>query len=659
MKKLRLVKPEEKVCFLNGGKGEKVSYIKVDKDLNLQSLRNDVEHGAKHMEGLLKLIERTGNSLSRVVVLRGSNEESLRLGANYLAGICNEEAILRAYEYDDDDVTYEEVKRLFENEDDGFDDDDFEYDNEEEDDEDAPPVWEESAFRLPVIEMRDLQLSQGPGFSPFGNDLISLGGQKNQNTKPFWMSCRKEPVAVMIRKKEGFLGGNSYAPFLERFQNNRQLFLLLLEPKNTGTPFFDSTEEDEKEYADYWEQQILQLLLENTADVACIGDDEKQMEEYHRVVFEDLVSMHGYSLAAKFPKKEIVKKILALRNPRKAELIENVLKYVIKERRKDVSVSLTAEDFSVLTSFRFLSERKDENQKSTIEKMENELVGMENVKQQIRNIVQTMKYAKYREEMGLGRSMFHNIHLLIGAPGTAKSSVAKLLGRILFEEKLLPDNRFICINGADLKGRYVGHTAPRVKALFEQYDVIMIDEAYSLTAQHGGEMDSYGQEALAQLMIELEEHSMDKLVLFAGYGGTNVADKDNKMKEFLNGNPGLKSRINSTIFFESYRPEEMVQIVHCQAKLQKFTIAKEADEFIRKYFEKRAKSSNFGNGREARSLVENAFRYAAERVMAVPESKRTKKMLSELTAEDMKRAIDSLNEGNLMQNGKERTVCGF
>lgn len=652
MKKLHLLRPEEKICFLNEGRGERVRYLKIEKELDLNCLEEDVASGAKHMDKMLKMVERSANKLSRVVVLRGNNEESLLLAANYLAGVCNQQAIIQSYDSDDSDMDYTEAKCLFEEA-------DYELtEGDEDEDEGVPSEWRESAYKLPVIEMSDLQNYYGRSYSMFGSDLLCLGGQQNQGMKPYWTSCHKEPVAVIIRKYDCF-SGDSCSIYLERFQNNRHIFLLVLEAENELGYSFNEPKYDPEEEAPFREQRVMQLILENIADVAWIGAGVKENAEYYGTVFENQVVNLGYRLAEKFSVKEVVKKITVLRNPRKAELIESILKYVVKERRKAKAVPLVEKDFDVLSSFQFLSEEPGENQKSVLEKMEEELVGMDNVKRQIKNIVQTAKYAKYREKMGLGKNNIHNVFLLLGAPGTAKSSIAKLLGQAMFREKLLPDNRFICVNGAELKGRFVGHTVPRIKDLFEQHDVIMIDEAYSLTSQHGGQMDSFGQEALAQLMIELEDNCADKLVLFSGYGGTNIAEKDNKMREFLDGNPGLKSRINGTIFFDSYRPEEMVQIVHSQAKQMKLAVSSEADEMIRCYFEKRSKAPDFGNGREARSLVENALRFAAERVMAVPESKRTKKMMSELAAEDIRQAIESLGEGNLLQRGKQRTVCSF
>ena len=129
-----------------------------------------------------------------------------------------------------------------------------------------------------------------------------------------------------------------------------------------------------------------------------------------------------------------------------------------------------------------------------------------------------MKFNRLRKEMGMKKSSYHNVHMMLGAPGTAKTTVAKLMGKIMEEEKLLPGSQFTCVNGAELKGMYVGHSAPKTKALFEENDIIVIDEAYSLTGDRS-EPDSFSREAIAQLVIELEEHAEDKLVIFAGYGG--------------------------------------------------------------------------------------------------------------------------------------------
>ena len=172
-------------------------------------------------------------------------------------------------------------------------------------------------------------------------------------------------------------------------------------------------------------------------------------------------------------------------------------------------------------------------------------------------------------------------------------------------------------------------------------------------------MDSFSQEALAQLIIELEKHGTDKLVMFAGYGGKNVSEKDNKMKQFLNANPGIRSRINSTIYFDSYTAEEMLAIVHSLAKNKNYILSHEGDELIKEYFAKRAKDADFGNGREARSFLENMTTHAARRTMNLPAQKITKKVLQELTLEDIKATIEQMSEAYSMQKGRGRSTCGF
>lgn len=241
--------------------------------------------------------------------------------------------------------------------------------------------------------------------------------------------------------------------------------------------------------------------------------------------------------------------------------------------------------------------------------------------------------------MNIGGSVYHNVHVMLGAPGTAKTTMAKLMGQMMVENGLLRDNRFVCVNGAELKGKYVGHSAPKTKALFENYDIIVIDEAYSLVDSKG-EMDSFSNEAIAQLIIELEEHSTDKLVIFTGYGGKNVTEKNNKMRNFFDANPGIKSRITSTIYFESYSPEEMVNILFNMAKIQKYNVDASVKDVLYTYFCKRVNDENFGNGREARSLLETCILFAAKRLFNNEKEKYTKTQMQTLTYDDVVNAIN-------------------
>lgn len=266
-----------------------------------------------------------------------------------------------------------------------------------------------------------------------------------------------------------------------------------------------------------------------------------------------------------------------------------------------------------------------------------------------------LRYNRLREKHGIADKGFHNVHLFVGAPGTAKTTVAKMMTEMMRSEKLLKGDRFISITGTQLKGEYVGQTAPKVHALFQEYDAIFIDEAYSLTCGGHSGMDVYSREALAQLAVELEDHATDKLVIFAGYGGTEVSEKNNLMKEFLQSNPGISSRINSTIFFNSYSPKEMVEIVHRLAKLSSLQLGKTADHEIEAYFALRQHEEDFGNGREARVFLEKCQRFVAERVAGMNPDDVSESDLNSITAKDIRLAIEELKKEQVYRAGKERS----
>jgi SpoVK/Ycf46/Vps4 family AAA+-type ATPase len=339
-------------------------------------------------------------------------------------------------------------------------------------------------------------------------------------------------------------------------------------------------------------------------------------------------------------------------------LMKRIINYI--REQGDPGVELREEDFDILKKFANIMEKKSLDDALSVKKLERELYGMEDVKRQVREIVDVMKYYKRRETVGLGKGSFHNVHLLIGAPGTAKTTVAKLMGNMMMEQNLLPGNRFTCVNGADLKGMFVGHTAPKVHRIFENNDIIMIDEAYALVARDGWDRggDGFSQEAVAALITEIEEHGPEKLVLFAGYGGIDVDDKDNLMKGFIASNPGLKSRINSTVFFKSYTPDEMVEIVHILARTQQFSLTKSADEDLRAYFAERVRDRNFGNGREARSLLQNATIFAAKRTRDIKAVRSARNRLQAITASDIRQAIQRQRRSTAMQNGRQ-SAGGF
>lgn len=667
MKKLSLLKPNMQTVYLNRGKGEEINYLEINPELSKKDLENDIALGATHFEEVLKLANKRP---TQMVIVDCTNQEQGLMAATYLAGVYNEADNIeierdKGYhvEYTKDRVEFNEDDYNMINPEDLM-EDYFPQDCEEEEN---GEVWHESAYKLPVIDGEDLRHLYENEFTnvPFAqNNFFMSGTAHNPNRKPYWMSLNKEPVCVVVNMKStpGFYGVNLDISYLnkslKRFAKNRHVYLVCVHNEFSQEELNEGEDQDVLFFSPTkrFRQSIYELILEYTAALMEVKFDVTKAMTYCKNLFDGWAAKMGVGFAKGFPKESLLKQILGIKNEAKSELIEKVFRYVLSQ--DGVGDILTKEDFEIISRFRLLGATdEDSNSKRHLKKMEEELVGLDEVKAQIHSIVDVMKYNKKRAMMGYGSGGFHNVHLMIGAPGTAKTTIAQIMGNIMMEEKLLPQNRFIAINGAELKGMFVGHSAPKTKAYFDNYDIILIDEAYSLTSDK--DMDSFSQEALAQLIIEIEKHGLDKLIIFAGYGGADVDKKDNKMLQFLEANPGIRSRINSTIYFKSYSPEEMVDIVHCQAKNGNFVLSHEGDELIRKHFEKRCKCKDFGNGREARSLLENITMEAARRVMRVDERKQTKKMFKELIASDIERAVDKAKIAHQMQDGNKDEGFGF
>ena len=653
MRKLNLLKPNLCTGYLDGGTSQKVEYLQLDGEVSLDCLKADVELGATQFQECLQQLQK---GCSRFVIIDCNTKEEGLMAVSYLAeaGLqkedteCEDEGepagFIAAEELSGG--SGEDIFRL----DDVFTDDEWEdcedFDLEEEPDDaddEEDSAWEESPSRLPVVLFSEIaeytDRSNAIGRGPF-----QMMQDFHMGEKPYWTGCRHEPICI-LRYANSYPQLTTSMDSLKRFSENRNVYFLHIR-RSSFESFFGGCEVQD----DRANQELLRLALMFTADIIHVDGDRATYAAYEELLFDGWLSCFSYRVAKAFPKHEIIKKITEINTLEPSQTMEKVMRYIGKDGSKK---TLTKKDFDFLQ--KFVGAGTEE--KDPISRLEQDLVGMENVKRQIREIVQMMKFTKYRQEAGLGKGNFHNVHLLIGAPGTAKTTVARLMGEIMCKEQLLPGNRFASVNGADLKGLYVGHSAPKTHQLFERNDIIFIDEAYSIVSDK--EPDSFSQEALAQLVIELEEHAMDKLVIFAGYGGREVSEKNNKMKLFIDSNPGIKSRINSTIFFDSYNAGEMLRIVHSLAAQQKFVLTGEADSEIIAYFAKRVKYSNFGNGREARSFLEHIIMQAAVRLSGQELERINKRKLAQLTKEDVRGAIARMEQDNLMQRGKTKNQLGF
>lgn len=262
----------------------------------------------------------------------------------------------------------------------------------------------------------------------------------------------------------------------------------------------------------------------------------------------------------------------------------------------------------------------------------NALVGLEKVKSKVQDLIVYQKVQKMRREQNL-HSVKNTLHLAFtGNPGTGKTTVARIVGRIYKQIGLLSKGHFVEVSRTDLIAGYQGQTALKVKKVIEQAKggVLFIDEAYSIT--ENDHSDSYGRECLTELTKALEDYREDLVVIVAGY--------TEPMKKFFESNPGLKSRFNTFIEFDDYTSDELDRILISMCVKNDYTLDNEAKEKIHSYFERQTKlkDANFANGRMVRNLYDDLIMNHAKRVIKLANPSRLD--LSTIKAEDFTFACD-------------------
>lgn len=237
-----------------------------------------------------------------------------------------------------------------------------------------------------------------------------------------------------------------------------------------------------------------------------------------------------------------------------------------------------------------------------------ELIGLDAVKAEVKKVADLTRVQLLRAERGLP-VLPQSRHLVFsGNPGTGKTTVARLLAEIYRSLGVVERGHLVEVDRAALVAGYVGQTAPKVTAVFDEADqgVLLIDEAYALV--RGSESD-FGREAI-DAIVKLVEDRRDRIVvIMAGY--------PDEMAELVAANPGLRSRFPKTIHFADYDTDELVAIFEMTGERGGYRLTDEARAAVRAHLEAIPRTKGFGNGREARNLFEEAVARQASRIVAV------------------------------------------
>ncbi|MBU0488182.1 MAG: AAA family ATPase [Bacteroidetes bacterium] len=239
------------------------------------------------------------------------------------------------------------------------------------------------------------------------------------------------------------------------------------------------------------------------------------------------------------------------------------------------------------------------------------LIGLDEVKRQVKEHISYLEFLKIRKEKGFEETGKMSLHgVFTGNPGTGKTTVVKLLGKIYKNIGLLSKGHVHEVGRADLVGKYIGQTAPLTKKAIDDArgGILFIDEAYSLAREGDSNLD-YGKEVIEVLLKEMSDGKGDIAIMVAGY--------PHEMNVFLSSNPGLRSRFNYTFHFEDYKPLELMQILDFTAAKKGVSFAAEARRLTEKAIIEsyRNRDKSFGNARFAVSIVSEAKMNMGIRIM--------------------------------------------
>lgn len=357
------------------------------------------------------------------------------------------------------------------------------------------------------------------------------------------------------------------------------------------------------------------IIIENTIDENFLGNVEEfnvVLGEYMtwNIMIEKVDTNDKIDYMKKFAKKnelKITEKSIDLLKEKPYRNVKKVMfDLLIDAKTKNIKTISNKKVKAEIENSKDKTEKNNKERnnkaKSTQSGMDelNSLIGLTEVKKQVNQVLNYIKVNKQRGKMPMLHMCFN------GNPGTGKTTVARIIGKIFAENKILSDKDiFVETSREELVGKYVGWTAQQTRKKIEEADggVLFIDEAYSLYSDSG---DDFGHECISELIKEMENKRNSLCVILAGY--------TEDMKILIESNPGFESRIQFNINFPDYSTDELYQIFIKMAKDDGYEVSDDVEERLIKYFNIEKNKENFANARCVRNIFEKIKFEQASRV---------------------------------------------
>lgn len=419
----------------------------------------------------------------------------------------------------------------------------------------------------------------------------------------------KEVINILVDRMEK--DRNRLAVFLAGYEENMKSFL-------NSNPGLASRIPRKFYFKDYTGQELMQIfeLQMNKSQYSMNEDCLLKMEQYFTYLYDIRDKHFGNGRIVRNTLENLIK----YQSDRLAEE-ENVTVDMLKEiTMEDIQKSLPIEDI-VVTGDK-LERVMDEL---------NSYVGLKNIKEHIKSLVNMIKTNQKREEMGLPVKQLSYHAIFSGSPGTGKTTIARILGKIYQTLGILKKGHVIEVDRSGLVAGYVGQTEEKTNKVIDQAldGILFIDEAYALA---GGGANDFGRNAIDTILKRMDDDRDRLIVIAAGY--------TNKMQTFINSNPGLRDRFTRTFEFLDYTDSELFDIFMTFAEKQQYILKDEARDMLKEHFRSiyKLRNEQFGNGRYVRNLFEKIVMEQSNRIGSNIENI-NKDDLSIITEGDVSRAF--------------------